>query len=135
MSRLSQVNDTQALRAAKINPREVGRVVDDAFAEMTFIHGFIHADPHPGNVMVRLKGRRSILSWLARGTWQPFEVVLLDHGTYLKIADRLRQQYCQLWCSLFVGDTATAASVAIELGGQRAGQILPIILTQRGRTK
>lgn len=109
--------------------------MDDAFAEMTFIHGFIHADPHPGNLMVRLKGRRSILSWLARGTWQPFEVVLLDHGTYLKIADRLRQQYCQLWCSLFVGDTATAASVAIELGGQRAGQILPIILTQRGRTK
>jgi hypothetical protein len=45
---LFQVNDTQGLRAAKINPREVGRVVDDAFAEMTFIHGFIHADPHPG---------------------------------------------------------------------------------------
>lgn len=56
-ARTQQVNDTQGLRAAKINPREVGRVVDDAFAEMTFIHGFVHADPHPGNLMVRPKVR------------------------------------------------------------------------------
>jgi hypothetical protein len=48
---------------------------------------------------------------------------------------RLRQKYCQLWCSLFAGDAAAAASVAIDLGGQRAGQILPVILTQRGRNK
>jgi hypothetical protein len=80
-------------------------------------------------------GRRGLLSWLLRGTWQPFEVVLLDHGSYLTISNRLRQQYCQLWCSLFAGDSAGAASVAIELGGQRAGQILPVILTQRGRNK
>jgi aarF domain-containing kinase len=62
-------------------------------------------------------------------------VVLLDHGTYLSIPDRLRQRYCQLWCALFVGDTPGAAAVAIELGGARAGQILPVLLTQRGRTK
>jgi aarF domain-containing kinase len=85
--------------------------------------------------MVRPRGRGGLLSWLARGTWQPFEVVLLDHGTYLSISDHLRQRYCQLWCSLFVGDRAGAAAVAIELGGQRAGQILPVLLTQRGRTK
>lgn len=80
-------------------------------------------------------GRRGLLSWLLRGTWQPFEVVLLDHGSYLSISNRLRQQYCQLWCSLFAGDSAGAAAVAIDLGGQRAGQILPVILTQRGRNK
>lgn len=37
-----QVSDTQGLRAAKINLREVGRVIDDAFPEMTFTHGFVH---------------------------------------------------------------------------------------------
>lgn len=52
-----QVNDTEALRAARIAPSAVGRVMDDAFAEMTFIHGYIHADPHPGNIMVRSKGK------------------------------------------------------------------------------
>jgi hypothetical protein len=33
-------------------------------------------------------GRRGLLSWLLRGTWQPYEVVLLDHGSYLTISDR-----------------------------------------------
>jgi hypothetical protein len=26
----------------------VGLRLDDAFARMTFLHGFLHADPHPG---------------------------------------------------------------------------------------
>lgn len=164
----AQVSDTPALRGARISPRAVGRAVDEAFAEMTFLHGYIHSDPHPGNIMVRPKGahvgalrvrrvgalmvrrvgaprracgrglfppppsrslspslslshththtpslsdalarppahaaaagRRGLLSWLLRGSWQPFEVVLLDHGSYLSIPERLRLKYCQLWC-------------------------------------
>jgi aarF domain-containing kinase len=53
-----QVNDSAALRAARISPHAVGRMMDEAFAEMTFIHGYIHSDPHPGNIMVRPKGER-----------------------------------------------------------------------------
>ncbi|KAF8056338.1 Adck1 [Scenedesmus sp. PABB004] len=109
-----KVNDSAALRAARISPR---------------------ARSAPGNIMVRPKGRRGLLSWLVRGSWQPFEVVLLDHGSYLAISDALRGRYCQLWAALFAGDAPGAAAVAIELGGQRAGQILPVILTQRGRNK
>lgn len=57
-----KVNDDNALRKSKISPRAVGLEVDKAFAEMTFIHGFIHADPHPGNMIVRPKGRRAELA-------------------------------------------------------------------------
>ena len=63
--------------------------------------------------MVRSRGRRSIWSWLTRGTWQPFELVLLDHGTYLDIPDRIRVAYAQLWCALFAGD---------QVGGGNGGQ-------------
>jgi aarF domain-containing kinase len=52
-----QVNDSAALRSARISPHAVGRMMDEAFAEMTFIHGYIHSDPHPGNIMVRPKGK------------------------------------------------------------------------------
>lgn len=38
---------------------------------MIFVHGFVHCDPHPGNVLVR-KCPRS----------QKTEIVLLDHGLY-----------------------------------------------------
>ncbi|KIY92408.1 putative aarF domain-containing protein kinase 5 [Monoraphidium neglectum] len=180
-----KVNDVRALRRARISAHAVGVKVEAAFAEMTFVHGYLHADPHPGNIMVRAKGRRGLGSYVGSGSWQPFEfcrrhtpvlpaaradrgaagqgaaaggvhpkasrsgrracvraeppaarglVVLLDHGCYLKLQEATRRTYCRLWCSLFAGDRAGAAAAAIELGGQRAGQILPIILSQRART-
>jgi hypothetical protein len=52
-----QVNDAPALRLLRVSPRAVGLELEAAFAEMTFLHGYIHADPHPGNIMVRTKGR------------------------------------------------------------------------------
>ena len=43
------------------------------FSEMIFLNGFVHCDPHPGNVLVnKVKGNKS----------NDFEVVLLDHGLY-----------------------------------------------------
>lgn len=47
----------------------------------------------------------------------------------------MREQYCQLWCALFANDRAAATEAAVNLGGARAGQILPVILTQRARNK
>ena len=40
------------------------------YGDMTFRHGFLHCDPHPGNILVRknMDGKD--------------EVVLLDHGLY-----------------------------------------------------
>ena len=48
--------------------------LERAFAEMTFVHGYLHADPHPGNILVRPSGRRSLASYVATGSWQPFQV-------------------------------------------------------------
>jgi hypothetical protein len=30
--------------------------LERAFAEMTFVHGYLHADPHPGNILIRPTG-------------------------------------------------------------------------------
>ncbi len=43
-----KVNDTLALRRSRISARAVGLELERAFAEMTFVHGYVHADPHPG---------------------------------------------------------------------------------------
>lgn len=57
-----------------MSPRQVALALDRAFAEMTFVHGWVHADPHPGNIMIRRAGRRGFLAWLFGGSWQSFEV-------------------------------------------------------------
>jgi hypothetical protein len=66
--------------------------------------------------MVRPVGRRGLLSWLLGGSWQPFEVVLLDHGLYLDLPDSVREKYCALWWAAG-GRAATCAALAGWLRG------------------
>jgi aarF domain-containing kinase len=44
--------------------------IGQMYAEMIFQHGYVHCDPHPGNVLVR------------KNSSGVDEVVLLDHGLY-----------------------------------------------------
>ena len=48
----------------------MSRKIAKLYSEMIFFQGYVHCDPHPGNVLVR-KGSRGQV-----------EVVLLDHGLY-----------------------------------------------------
>lgn len=41
------------------------------YSEMIFVNGFVHCDPHPGNVLVRKCPKSN-----------KTEIVLLDHGLY-----------------------------------------------------
>ena len=52
----TKITDKVELRRQNINPRAVGLALVKLFAEMTLIHGYVHGDPHPGNLMVRPKG-------------------------------------------------------------------------------
>lgn len=50
---------------------QISRNLGKMYSEMIFINGFVHCDPHPGNVLVR-----------KRPDTGKAEVVLLDHGLY-----------------------------------------------------
>ncbi|MBO9627085.1 MAG: AarF/ABC1/UbiB kinase family protein [Microbacterium sp.] len=47
-----KISDTDALRAAGIDPSAVADAFARAMFDQVFAHGFVHADPHPGNVFV-----------------------------------------------------------------------------------
>ena len=47
-----KINDIDALRAAGIDPADVARVFAEVMFDQLFTHGFVHADPHPGNIFV-----------------------------------------------------------------------------------
>lgn len=47
-----KINDTDALRAAGIDPSAVARVFAEVMFDQLFTHGYVHADPHPGNIFV-----------------------------------------------------------------------------------
>ncbi|PNW84595.1 hypothetical protein CHLRE_03g150600v5 [Chlamydomonas reinhardtii] len=131
----AKITDVEALTRQGINPRLVGRQLCRLFGELMFLQGYVHGDPHPGNLMVRPKGRPSWLRWLFRGTRRGFEVVVLDHGTYLEVEPELRQQFCQLWCAVVMQDEATQADISTAMAGEAGGRILPLLLTQRARNR
>ena len=70
--------------------------------------------------------------WRHFTRWKQPQLVLLDHGLYLTIPDKLRQQYCQLWCSFVVQDRQTAVALGTAIAGQRGGELLPAILRPGG---
>ncbi len=47
-----KINDLDGLRAAGIDPREVAGDFAAVMFDQLFVHGFFHADPHPGNIFV-----------------------------------------------------------------------------------
>jgi len=65
---------------------------------MTFISGHLHCDPHLGNVFIRPHHTTSTTSTTN------FQIVLLDHGLYRHLPERLRVDYAQLWLSIIQSD-------------------------------
>lgn len=57
MERISgiKINDLEALHMAGINCRELAVRLNESYLKQFFIDGFFHADPHPGNLFVRLE--------------------------------------------------------------------------------
>ncbi|XP_073536231.1 uncharacterized aarF domain-containing protein kinase 5 isoform X2 [Phyllobates terribilis] len=69
-----------------------------------FFTGFIHADPHPGNVLVNV------------GPDGRARLVLLDHGLYEYLSERDRTALCKLWRSIVLRDRHRMEEFSAQLG-------------------
>ncbi|XP_022361093.1 uncharacterized aarF domain-containing protein kinase 1 isoform X3 [Enhydra lutris kenyoni] len=107
-----QVNDRDYMERNNIDVNEISRHLGKMYSEMIFVNGFVHCDPHPGNVLVRK----------CPGTGKA-EVVLLDHGLYQVLTDEFRLDYCRLWQSLIWTDMEKVKKYSQRLG---AGDLYPL---------
>jgi aarF domain-containing kinase len=82
------ITDTKYLRDNHIKLKEVSGTMCEVFNQMIFKHGFVHADPHQGNLLVRKEKINGI---------EMTRIVLLDHGLYLTYDDDFRYQMALLW--------------------------------------
>lgn len=58
-----RVDDPKALKANGTTPEDILELMITTYVRMTIVHGFIHADPHPGNLLVDERGRLIILDF------------------------------------------------------------------------
>lgn len=89
---------------------DVMRTVVELFSAQMFSWGFVHCDPHPGNILVRQNPKRP----------DSAQVVLLDHGLYITMSDKLRRQYARFWKALVTNDDASLQRVSREWGMKSA---------------
>jgi aarF domain-containing kinase len=88
-----------------IDLKELAKLISDTFCHMIFKEGFVHADPHPGNLMVR----RSPIDG------KP-QLVVLDHGIYTEFKNDDRLSYTKLWRGILGQDEMLMKEASHELG-------------------
>ena len=89
------------------------------YSEMIFKTGFIHSDPHPGNVFVR------------KGSKGEVEIILLDHGQYQELTDDFRITYCHLWEGLIRNDKDSVKKYCLALNAGDLYPLLACVITAR----
>jgi ubiquinone biosynthesis protein len=75
----------------------------DAYLDQILIHGFVHADPHPGNVLLTSDGR----------------LALIDLGMVVRIAPELQDDLVRLLLALSESHGTDVASILTGLGDKR----------------
>lgn len=128
----AKVTDLQFMHQNGIDPYKVSGRLMHLFSEMIFLHGFVHCDPHPGNILIRLRERGDagwrIWNWFKKND---FQVVLLDHGLYREISNEFRISYARMWQALISGDVEAIKRHCVDLGAGDAYRLFSSVLTHR----
>lgn len=100
--------NVREMHSLGIDLKKCARIISEAFTYMIYEKGFVHSDPHPGNIFVRPKV-------LADGS-KDVEIVLLDHGLYTDLAEETRLSYTKLWRGILTQNERRIKDASKELG-------------------
>jgi ubiquinone biosynthesis protein len=95
-----KLKEKERLTAAGLDLEEVARRGARLYLDMIFEHGFYHADPHPGN-MVLLSGNR---------------IGLMDFGMVGRIEERLRENIEEMLLAIIGRDVPLLTSLIKRVG-------------------
>ena len=96
----TKVNDLAALRAAGHSPRRLNELIYRAYFKQLFEDGFFHADPHPGNLLVRDDGRLAVF----------------DFGMAGRVSEELQRKMIEAFFHLYNRDVDGLVADMIDLG-------------------
>ena len=101
-----KITDVSKLAKMGISPKEAMTKLTTCLAEQLFLTGFVHADPHPGNVFIRRNPKNKNRS----------QVVLLDHGLYKEVPDHVRTFYCRIYRGFVTGHYQEIKEACADVG-------------------
>lgn len=113
-----KINDLEGLGKAGIKPSDAARVLIEIFCTQLFLHGFVHSDLHPGNILARKENGK-------------LKVILLDHGLYKELNEDLRLNYCHLWKAMILRNYDEIKYYCAQMGINNHHELFSAMLTHR----
>lgn len=95
-----KVNDIRGLERLKINRTELARLVIETYCQQIFHHGLYHADPHPGNILVR----------------EGPTITFVDFGAVAEVSETMRRGIVTLLQGAINRDTAKLVEALRDMG-------------------
>lgn len=114
-----KINNFAALKAAQVDRAELAERFNAAYQKMIFLDGLFHADPHPGNLFVRVEGPPPAKS---NGTQPgaPYTLIFVDCG----MVGRITPQMMAILRDGMIGMVANDAEQMVD-ALDRLGMLLP----------
>uniref|UniRef100_A0A2C9K1C3 ABC1 atypical kinase-like domain-containing protein n=1 Tax=Biomphalaria glabrata TaxID=6526 RepID=A0A2C9K1C3_BIOGL len=113
-----KVNNLEGIKNYGLSLLDVDTKLVQSFSDQIFLSGFVHADPHPGNVFIR------------KGADSKAQLVLLDHGLYDTLSGDHRRALCNLYKAIIMNDEEGMDKNSYKLG-VKDSLILSIMIMQR----
>ncbi|KAG5872917.1 hypothetical protein JTB14_031075 [Gonioctena quinquepunctata] len=111
-----KINEAEELKNNGFSLTDIDKKLFEAFGHQIFQTGFVHADPHPGNILIRkVKGNT--------------QMVLLDHGLYQQVPQKDRLALSCMWKAIVLNDHDSMKKYSTELGVE-SYDLFAEILTQ-----
>lgn len=115
--------NVKEMHASGIDLKKCAKIISESFTHMIYEHGFVHSDPHPGNIFVRAikdeNGKDDI------------QVVLLDHGIYTDLTDETRLSYTKLWRGILTQNERKIREASKELGADFYELFVSMIVSRK----
>jgi predicted unusual protein kinase regulating ubiquinone biosynthesis (AarF/ABC1/UbiB family) len=99
-----KITDLEGLERAGLEARAVAHLLVEAYCEQVMVHGFFHADPHPGNLMVQ-----------ALPDGRP-KLVFVDFGLAKELPPHFRETAVRFAAAMIQGQADEMANALLELG-------------------
>jgi len=88
------------LAQMELDGRPLAEQLFRAYLDQILVHGFVHADPHPGNVLLTKEG----------------QLALVDLGMVVRVSSGLQDELIRLLAAVSEGQAAVAAEVLVGMG-------------------
>jgi ubiquinone biosynthesis protein len=97
----AKINHIDELQQARVNLVATARTFTDSMVRQILVHGFFHADPHPGNILVNRETGR---------------IIFLDLGMMGTLREDEREALANLLLASQQADSAELTRIVMEIG-------------------